>query len=71
MRDFEQDVAQWQPYRNMNAAVEYIRQRYKEPLEIAKLAQASGLSVNQFGRRFCAVFQHTPIQFFASLSLNS
>jgi AraC-like DNA-binding protein len=63
MRDFEQDVAQWQPYRNMNTAVEYIQQHYKEPLEIAKLAQVSGLSVSQFGRRFRAVFQHTPIQF--------
>jgi AraC-like DNA-binding protein len=63
MRDFEQDVAQWQPYRNMNTAVEYIQQHYQEPLEIAKLAQVSGLSVSQFGRRFRAVFQHTPIQF--------
>lgn len=63
MRDFEHDGAEWQPYRSMNAAVEYIQQHYNEPLEIAKLAQVSGLSVSQFGRRFRAIFQYTPLRF--------
>tara|TARA_B110000305_G_C19443737_1_gene643482 strand:- start:188 stop:928 length:741 start_codon:yes stop_codon:yes gene_type:complete len=63
MRDFERSDDAWKPYRRMNAAVEYISQHYREPVEIEKLATVASLSVSQFERRFRAVFEQTPSRF--------
>jgi PAS domain S-box-containing protein len=63
MRDFERSENAWQPYRRMNAVVEYIGQHYSEPIEVADLAKVAGLSISQLERRFRAVFQQTPSRF--------
>ena len=63
MRDFERSDDAWQPYRRMNAAVEYMSQHYDEPIEIAELAKVASLSVSQFERRFRTVFEQTPTRF--------
>ncbi|MGJ8639069.1 MAG: helix-turn-helix domain-containing protein [Opitutaceae bacterium] len=63
MRDFERSSDTWQPYRRMNAAVEYISEHYDEPIEISQLAAVASLSVSQFERRFRTVFEQTPTRF--------
>ena len=63
MRDFEKSDTAWQPYKRMNAVVEYIRENYQEPIEVSDLAAVAGLSVSQFERRFRVAFQETPSRF--------
>lgn len=63
MRDFDRSDNAWQPYRRMNAAVDYINEHYKDSIEIADLAKVAGLSVSQFERRFRTVFEQTPSRF--------
>ena len=63
MRDFESSENAWQPYRRMNAAIEYISEHYSEHIEISELARRSSLSVSQFERRFRKVFEQTPARF--------
>ncbi len=63
MRDFDRSDTEWQPYRRMNAVVDYISQHYNEPIEVADLARVASLSVSQFERRFRTVFEQTPSRF--------
>ena len=63
MRDFDRSDNAWQPYRRMNAVVEYISQHYDQPIEVADLAKVASLSISQFERRFRTVFQQTPSRF--------
>lgn len=63
MRDFGRSEHAWQPYRRMNATVEYIDQHYAEPITVSDLARVAGLSISQFERRFRSVFQQTPSRF--------
>ncbi|MEM6885530.1 MAG: helix-turn-helix domain-containing protein [Verrucomicrobiota bacterium] len=63
MRDFDRSDNAWQPYRRMNAALDYINQHYSEPIEVSELAQVAGLSLSQFERRFRTVFEQTPARF--------
>lgn len=63
MRDFDRSDTAWQPYRRMNAVVDYINQHYAEPIEMAQLAQIASLSISQFERRFRFVFEQTPSRF--------
>ncbi|MEM1157919.1 MAG: AraC family transcriptional regulator [Verrucomicrobiota bacterium] len=63
MRDFDRSDHAWQPFRRMNAVVDYISQHYSEALEMADLARQAGLSISQFERRFRTVFQQTPSRF--------
>jgi AraC-like DNA-binding protein len=63
MRDFVRSENAWQPYRRMNAAVDYISKHYSTPIQIADLAKAASLSISQFERRFQQVFQQTPARF--------
>lgn len=69
MRDFDRSDDTWQPYRRMNAAVDYISAHYAEPIEIADLAKVASLSVSQFERRFRTAFQQTPSRFIISYRL--
>lgn len=69
MRDFEKTDTAWRPYRRMNAAVDYIRENYSEPIEVKELAKVAGLSVSQFERRFRAAFQETPSRFLIKFRL--
>jgi PAS domain S-box-containing protein len=63
MRDFDRSDNAWQPYRRMNAVVEYISQHYTDPIEIADLAKVASLSISQLERRFRTVFEQTPSRF--------
>lgn len=63
MRDFDRSDNAWQPYRRMNATVDYISQHYAEPIEVGELAKVASLSLSQFERRFRNVFQQTPARF--------
>lgn len=63
MRDFDRSENAWQPYRRMNAAVEYISKHYSEPIELSDLSKVAGLSISQFERRFRIVFEQTPSRF--------
>ncbi|WOO39260.1 AraC family transcriptional regulator [Rubellicoccus peritrichatus] len=63
MRDFDRSNNAWQPYRRMNAVVDYISDHYAEAIEIVDLANIASLSVSQFERRFRTVFQQTPSRF--------
>jgi PAS domain S-box-containing protein len=63
MRDFERSDNAWQPYRRMNAVVDYINIHYAEPIQMSELANVANLSVSQFERRFRQVFQQTPSRF--------
>ncbi|MEN8724827.1 MAG: AraC family transcriptional regulator [Lentimonas sp.] len=63
MRDFDRSDNAWQPYRRMNATVDYISQHYAEPIEVGDLAKVASLSISQFERRFRTVFQQTPARF--------
>jgi AraC-like DNA-binding protein len=63
MRDFVRSENAWQPYRRMNAAVDYISKNYASPIELADLAKVANLSISQFERRFRDVFQQTPSRF--------
>ena len=62
-RDFDRSDNAWQPYRRMNAVVDYINLHYAEPIEMAQLAQVASLSISQFERRFRIVFEQTPSRF--------
>ena len=63
MRDFERSDNAWQPYRRMNAVVDYINKHFSEPIEMAQLAKVASLSISQFERRFRIVFEQTPSRF--------
>jgi len=69
MRDFDRSDHTWQPYRRLNAAVDYISKHYSDPIEVSDLAQVAGLSVSQFERRFRSVFQLTPLRFLINYRL--
>lgn len=63
MRDFDRSENAWQPYRRMQAAVDYISKHYAEPIEIADIAEVASLSISQFERRFRTAFKQTPSRF--------
>jgi PAS domain S-box-containing protein len=63
MRDFDRSDNAWQPYRRMNAVVDYINFHYAEPIGMADLAKVASLSISQFERRFRTVFEQTPSRF--------
>ncbi|MFT6059893.1 MAG: PAS domain S-box-containing protein, partial [Lentimonas sp.] len=48
MRDFDRSDNAWQPYRRMNAVVNYINQHFAEAIGMADLAKVASLSISQF-----------------------
>ena len=50
------------PYAEMNDVLEYVREKYAEPIKIEELARIAHLSSSQLERRFRKVFQITPTQ---------
>jgi len=60
MRDFERSEDTWLPYQRMNATVQYIREKYAAPIQVADVAKHAGLPGSQFERRFTTVFQQSP-----------
>jgi PAS domain S-box-containing protein len=60
VRSYEGARAALQPYLDLAAAVDYLKQHYAEKLDVERLARMSGLSVRQFERRFRQTFQLSP-----------
>ena len=48
------------PFAEMNEVLEYVREKYAEPIKLEELARIANLSTSQFERRFKKVFQITP-----------
>jgi PAS domain S-box-containing protein len=61
-RDITRAGLALQPYTEMRAVLEYVRDNYSQPIEIKQLAALVHLSVSQFERRFRKVFQISPLK---------
>ena len=51
------------PYLQLDRAVSYLRDHFREPITVTELAKLAGMSVRQFNRRFQEVFQTSPRTF--------
>lgn len=61
-RDITRAGLALQPYTEMRAVLEYVRDNYSQSIEIKTLAALVHLSVSQFERRFRKVFQTSPLK---------
>lgn len=61
-RDINRAGLALQPYTEMRAVLEYVRDHYHRSIEIKELAALVHLSVSQFERRFRKVFQISPLK---------
>ncbi len=61
-RDITRAGLALQPYTEMRAVLEYVRDHYAQPIEVKELAALVHLSVSQFERRFRKVFQISPLK---------
>ncbi|MEH6571451.1 MAG: helix-turn-helix domain-containing protein [Halioglobus sp.] len=57
-------------FRDLNAPIEYIRQRFAEPITVTQLAAASHLSVSALERRFNKHLSKTPRQYITEIRLS-
>ncbi|MCA8965365.1 MAG: helix-turn-helix transcriptional regulator [Planctomycetes bacterium] len=60
VRSYEEQRAAIAPYLELAAVADHLKQNYREPLDVARLARMAGLSVRQFERKFRSTFQTTP-----------
>ena len=60
VRSYEEQRAAIQPYLELAGVAEHLKQNFREPLDVAKLAEMAELSVRQFERKFRRTFQTTP-----------
>jgi len=51
------------PYLQLDRAVSYLREHFREPITVTGLARLAGMSVRQFNRRFQEVFHTSPRTF--------
>jgi AraC-like DNA-binding protein len=51
------------PYLQLDRAVGYLRDHFREPITVTDLAKLAGMSVSQFNRRFQEVFHTSPRTF--------
>ena len=51
------------PHLQLDRAVSYLREHFREPVSMAELAKMSGMSIRQFNRRFREVFGTNPTTF--------
>jgi len=51
------------PYLQLDRAVAYLREHFREPIRVTDLAALAGMSVRQFNRRFQEVFHTSPHTF--------
>ena len=71
MRDLEKAESLIRPYREMDEAIAYVLRHYAEPIEVARLADLTHLSVSQFDRRFKRLYQMTPMQYVLRVRINA
>jgi AraC-like DNA-binding protein len=60
VRSYEEQKAAIQPYLDLAAVAEHLKENFRDPLDVAALAEMSKLSVRQFERKFRKTFQTTP-----------
>lgn len=60
VRSYEGTKALLEPFLQVEAAAEYIKDNLTSPLNIAKLAKLTGMSVRQFERKFHKAYQVSP-----------
>ena len=63
MRDFDGSSMPWNLQRPFMRVMEYIDKNFHEEILMKHLAEATGLSLSQFERRFTEVFGQTPSRF--------
>ncbi len=61
-RDITRARLALQPYTEMRAVLEYVKDNHAHPIEVKELAALVHLSVSQFERRFRKVFQISPLR---------
>ncbi len=61
-RDITRARLALQPYTEMRAVLEYVKDNHAHPIEVKELAELVHLSVSQFERRFRKVFQISPLR---------
>ncbi len=71
MRNLEKAESLIRPYREMDEAITHVLNHYDEPIEVARLADLSHLSVSQFDRRFKRLYQMTPTQYVVRVRINA
>ncbi len=60
VRSYEEQRAAIAPYLELAAVADHLKQNFREPLDVARLARMAKLSVRQFERKFRSTFQTTP-----------
>jgi AraC-like DNA-binding protein len=71
MRDLEKAESMIRPYREMEEAITYVLRHYGDPIEVARLAELTRLSVSQFDRRFKRLYDMTPMQYVLRVRINA
>jgi AraC-like DNA-binding protein len=60
VRSYEEQRVAIQPYLELAAVAEHLKENYRHPLDLTYLSRISGLSERQLERKFRATFQTTP-----------
>jgi AraC-like DNA-binding protein len=60
VRSYEEQRAAIQPYLELAAVAEHLKENYRESLDLRELAKMAGSSERQLERKFRATFQTTP-----------
>ena len=60
VRSYEEQHAAIAPYLELAAVADHLKENFREPLDVARLARMARLSVRQFERKFRGTFQTTP-----------
>jgi transcriptional regulator GlxA family with amidase domain len=60
-----------EPYIPVHAAVEHLKNHFRDNVSVKQLAKMSGLSVRQFERKFKAAFNALPHQFLIKLRVHA
>lgn len=60
VRSYEEQHAAIAPYLELADVAAHLKESFRAPLDVARLAKKAGLSVRQFERKFRSTFQTTP-----------
>ncbi len=71
VQSYESNKRILQPYFQINRAVEYIKEHFRQPISIKDLAAMVNLSVRQFDRKFKDTFNSTPQAFIIKMRIQA
>ncbi|MEX1049487.1 MAG: helix-turn-helix domain-containing protein [Akkermansiaceae bacterium] len=69
VRSYEAQRAAIQPYLEMAAVADHLKEHFREKLDVQILAKLAHMSVRQFERKFRAAFQMTPQEYMIRMRL--